>query len=281
MKRKLWGECLSEFVGTFILIFVGCGAVAGMVLNGAEYSQWDLSFVWGLAVAMAIYVTGAVSGTHINPAVTVTMAVFRGFPWKNVIPYITAQVAGAFTGAGVVYGLYQGAFARFEQAESVVRGTEESVTTAGIFSTYPASFLTNVNAFFVEFAITALLLIVILAVVDERNPPLPALNHLGPLVIGLTVAMIGGSFGTLTGFALNPARDFGPKLFAWLAGWDAMALPGPGGYAWVPIVGPILGGLFGALVYDGLIRRYLQSPKEVPAGKTQAGSDDSSVGPSV
>ncbi|SMO47277.1 MIP/aquaporin family protein [Melghirimyces algeriensis] len=259
MNRTLWGECLSEFLGTLILIFVGCGTVAQMVLNGAEFGQWELSLVWGLAVTMAIYVTGSVSGTHINPAVTITMAVFRDFPWKNVIPFIVAQVAGAFSGAALVYWLYRGAFSTFEKAEGIARGAEESVQTAGVFSTYPASFLSNIDAFLVEACITALLLIVILAVVDDRNPQLPALHNLGPAVIGLTVAMIGGSFGSLTGFALNPARDFGPKLFAWMAGWESVALPAPESYFWVPIAGPIIGGLLGGLIYDRMVRPYLQA----------------------
>ncbi|MFD1426650.1 MIP/aquaporin family protein [Kroppenstedtia sanguinis] len=264
MDRKLRGECFAEFVGTFILIFIGCGTVAGRTLNGVEMGQWELSIIWGLAVTLAVYVTGAVSGAQLNPAVTVTMAVFRKFPWKNVIPYIASQVAGAFAGAAVVYGLYKGIFAHWEKTEQVVRGSAESLESAGVFFTAPASFLSNFDAFLVEFSITAILLIVILAVVDDRNPLLPALNNLGPLAIGLTVAVLGGSFGTLTGFALNPARDFGPRLFAWLTGWDSVALPAAGGYAWVPILGPILGGLAGALVYDFMVRRYLQKKEELP-----------------
>ncbi|PTM59147.1 MIP/aquaporin family protein [Desmospora activa] len=272
MQKQLWGECVSEYLGTFILIFVGCGTVAGLVLNDVALGQWELSLIWGLAVTMAIYVTGAVSGTHINPAVTITMAVFRGFPWGKVAPYITAQMAGAFSGAAVVYGLYNKAFIHYESAESLVRGSAESVATAGIFSTYPAPFLTNVDAFFVEFAITALLLIVILAVVDERNPLFVPLKNVGPFIIGLTVAMIGGSFGNLTGFALNPARDFGPKLFAWIAGWDAVALPAPDSYVWVPLIAPILGGLFGALVYDFGVRRYLQKSEQEDASQEKSHS---------
>lgn len=275
MDRKLWGQCLSEFVGTFILIFIGVGAVAGWVLNKLTLDLWGISLVWGLAVTMAIYVTGPVSGTHINPAVTITMAVFRGFPWKNVIPYIVSQIAGAFCAAGVVYFFYRNAFDQFEQSENISRGSADSLATAKIFSTYPAPYLSNLDAFFVEFAITALLLIVILAVVDDRNPLLSALKNLGPLVIGLTVAMIGGAFGSLTGFALNPARDFGPKLFAALAGWDRIALPGPDMYFLIPLIAPVLGGLFGALVYDGMVRRYLQP--EIPAGKAEASSDRSPV----
>ncbi|GGE16951.1 aquaporin [Marinithermofilum abyssi] len=270
MDRKLWGACLSEFFGTFLLIFIGVGAVAGWVLNELPYNLWDVALLWGLAVTIAIYVTGAVSGTHINPAVTITMAVFRGFPWKNVIPYIIAQVLGAFTGAAATYFLYRGAFAQFEKTKDIVRGSADSLATAKIFSTYPAPFLSNWDAFFVEFMITALLLIVILAVGDDRNPLVPALNHLTPLVIGLTVAVIGGSWGSLTGFALNPARDLGPKLFAAVAGWGPIGFPGPDVYFWVPVAAPILGGLFGAWVYDRLIQTYLPAQTKVPAGRSKA-----------
>jgi glycerol uptake facilitator protein len=259
MDRELWGKCVSEFVGTFILIFIGVGAVGGWILNGVELNFWEVGVIWGLAIAMACYITGPISGTHINPAVTIALAAFRDFPWKHVIPYIVAQFAGAFCGAGVVYFFYRHAFTQFESANNIVRGSADSLATAKVFSTYPAPFLSNWDAFLVEFSITALLLMVILAVVDERNPLLSALKNLGPLVIGLAVAMIGGAFGNLTGFALNPARDFGPKLVAALAGWDSIALPGPGAYFLVPLIAPILGGLFGALVYDKLIRRYLSS----------------------
>ncbi|SDW02614.1 glycerol uptake facilitator protein [Marininema mesophilum] len=268
MDKKLRGQMLSEFLGTFMLIFIGCGTVAGLVLNKANLGQWEISLIWGLAVTMAIYVTGAISGTHINPAVTIANAVFRDFPAKNVIPYIVSQVAGAFAGAAVVYGIYRKAFLQFEDVHNMVRGSAESVKTAGIFSTYPASFLTNWDAFIVEFSITAFLLVVILGVTDDRNPLFEQLKNVGPLLIGFTVAIIGASFGNLTGFALNPARDFGPKLFAWLAGWDSVGVPGPGGYAWVPIVAPILGGLAGALIYDLMVRRYLAQSK-APVGQVK------------
>ncbi|SFS50764.1 MIP/aquaporin family protein [Marininema halotolerans] len=268
MDRKLRGEMLSEFLGTFMLIFIGCGTVAGLVLNKVQLGQWEISLIWGLAVSMAIYVTGAISGTHINPAVTIANAVFRNFPAKNVIPYIVSQVAGAFAGAAVVYGIYRKAFLQFEDVHHMVRGAAESVKTAGIFSTYPAAFLNNWDAFIVEFCITAFLLVVILGVTDDRNPLFEQLKNIGPILIGLTVAIIGGSFGNLTGFALNPARDFGPKLFAWMAGWDSVGLPGPGGYFWVPIIAPILGALAGALIYDLMVRRYL-AQSETPVGQVK------------
>ncbi|WP_051569409.1 MIP/aquaporin family protein [Alkaliphilus transvaalensis] len=266
-KDTLLGELFAEFIGAFILIAVGAGSVAALVLMGESYNLWDISLIWGIAVTMAIYITGAVSGTHINPAVTITLAVFRGFSWKKVGPYIVAQIAGCFSGAALVFGLYNKSFAAYEQANGIVRGSIESVSTAGIFSTYPQALLSNFHAMFVEIFITALLLIAILAVTDDRNGNAPKGKYapFAGILIGLTIAIIGGSFGALTGFAMNPARDFGPKLFASLAGWGRIGLPAPNNYFWVPIVGPILGALAGGFIYDNFVRKYMPSNQEETA----------------
>lgn len=259
MKNNLKGELISEFIGAFILLFFGAGSVATLVLIGADYNNWDIALIWGFAVTMAIYVTGSVSGTHINPAVTIALAVFRGFSWKKVIPYIGAQIAGTFTGAAVTFALYHKSFSAFEQANGIIRGSIDSVATAGIFSTYPQAYLTNMHALIVEIIITAILLMVIFALGDERNTNAPKGKYapFAAILIGITIAIIGGSFGALTGFAMNPARDFGPKLFAFLAGWGKIALPGPNGYFWVPIIGPIIGGLLGAYLYENGISKYI------------------------
>ncbi|MCC5911368.1 MAG: aquaporin family protein [Clostridiaceae bacterium] len=259
MKNNLKGELISEFIGSFILLFFGAGSVATLVLKGAEYNIWDVSLIWGLGVTMAIYVTGAVSGTHINPAVTIALAVFRGFSWKKVVPYIAVQTAGTFTGAAMVFTLYSRSFAAFEEAAGMIRGSIDSVATAGIFSTYPQSYLTNMHALVVEIVITAILLMVIFALTDEKNANAPKGKYapFAAVLIGVTIAIIGGSFGTLTGFAMNPARDFGPKLFTALAGWGRIGLPAPNGYFWVPIIGPIIGGLAGAYLYENAVSRYI------------------------
>ncbi len=256
MRQSYFGELVAEAIGSFILLFIGAGTVAAVKLNSAFTGMWQISILWGLAVMVAIYVTGAVSGTHINPAVTVSLAIYRGFSWGKVIPYTLAQMIGTFTGAAVAYGLYRGAFSHFEAANHIVRGSAQSVATAGIFSTYPQPYLSNWDAFLIEFVITALLLVVILAVTDAKNSGAP-LGNMAPLIIGLTIAMIGGSYGSLTGFALNPARDLGPKLFASLAGWGSIGFPGPNGYAWVPVFGPLSGAILGGAVYDFGVRRYL------------------------
>lgn len=254
--KGLEGECIGEFIGSFILIFVGSGCVAALVLNGAAYGMWDISMVWGLGISIALYMTASISGAHINPAVTLSLAMYRGFPWVKVLPYIVAQTAGTFTAAAVVYGLYRDAFLSYEAAHGIVRGSAESQSLAAIFSTFPAPYLNLFSAALVEIVITAFLVAAIFSFIDENNSFAPS-KALFPLAVGIVVAVIGGSFGTLTGFAMNPARDFGPKLFTALAGWGNVALPGPNGYFFIPILAPLLGAVLGGGIYDYFIRKYL------------------------
>ena len=258
MRHSLFGECIAEFIGTAILIFFGAGCVAALVVAGADFGQWEISITWGLAVALAIYVTGGVSGAHINPAVTIALAVFKGFEKNKVLPYILAQVLGAFCGAALVYFLYGELFVAFEASEGIIRGTPESLATAGIFSTYPNSLLSNAQAFAVEFFITAMLMAGILAIGDENNGA--PKGALAAIAIGILIAVIGASFGPLTGFAMNPARDFGPKLFAFFAGWGDVAMTGgrSNPYFWVPILAPICGALAGAWTYLNLLSKQME-----------------------
>jgi glycerol uptake facilitator protein len=255
-QRTLMGECLAEFIGTGLLIFFGVGCVAALVLTGASFGQWEISIIWGMGVAIAIYCTAGVSGAHINPAVTIALAAFHGFDKSKVLPYIFSQLSGAFCSAALVYGLYSNLFTDYEIANGFLRSSEAALSTAGIFSTYPHPSLTFIGAFAVEFVITAVLMFAILALGDESNgEPRGAMN---PVLIGVLIAVIGGSLGPLTGFAMNPARDFGPKLFAYFAGWDhaltgAKDIP----YFIVPILGPIVGACFGGWLYPKVIGQYL------------------------
>ncbi|CNF13991.1 MIP/aquaporin family protein [Yersinia nurmii] len=253
----LKGQCIAEFLGTALLIFFGVGCVAALKLAGASFGQWEISIIWGLGVAMAIYLTAAISGAHLNPAVTIALWLFACFDRKKVLPYIVAQVVGAFCGAALVYGLYYGLFVDFEQTHQMVRGSSESLNLAGIFSTYPNAHITVFQAFLVETVITAILMCLILALTDDGNG-IPR-GPLAPLLIGILIAVIGASMGPLTGFALNPARDFGPKVFAYLAGWGDIAFTGGRDipYFLVPIFGPIVGALLGAFGYRALIGRHL------------------------
>ncbi|EOI7493133.1 MIP/aquaporin family protein [Yersinia enterocolitica] len=256
-SSTLKDQCIAEFLGTALLIFFGVGCVAALKLAGASFGQWEISIIWGLGVAMAIYLTAAISGAHLNPAVTIALWLFACFDRRKVLPYIVAQVAGAFCAAALVFGLYYNLFIDFEQTHQIARGSVESLNLAGIFSTYPNPHISVFQAFLVETVITAILMCLILALTDDGND-IPR-GPLAPLLIGILIAVIGGSMGPLTGFALNPARDFGPKLFAYFAGWGEVAFTGGRDipYFLVPIFGPIVGALVGAFGYRALIGRHL------------------------
>ena len=209
------------------------------------------------------------SGAHINPAVTLALAVKRAFPWPKVAPYMVAQVLGAFVGGALVYLVYHDAISSFEAAKHITRGTlggaADSTPTFSIFATFPAPYFGSslVGPVIDQIVGTAFLLMFVLALTDERNQP--PKSNLAPLLIGFAVAAIGMSFGANAGYAINPARDFGPRFFAWLAGWGQVAFPGAHGYWWVPIVGPLIGGVLGAFVYDLFVGDILRARGEPPA----------------
>jgi len=250
MNKSLRDECVAEFIGTFLLVLLGAGCVAGLVVGGGSYGTWEICILWGLAVAVAVYVTGAVSGAHINPSVTIALAVFGDFPKHKIIPYIVAQMLGGFAGAAVVFALFSSLF------------VTKNLTTAGVFTTFPHPHISLLAAFMSEFTATAILLLGVFALTDDKNGvPRGALTA---LLIGLLVAVIGGTFGPLTGFALNAARDFPPRLFASLFGWGMEAMTGGRSlpYVFIPLIAPILGGLFGAFIYKNFIASALSAKQQ-------------------
>jgi glycerol uptake facilitator protein len=255
-KSRLLPELIAEALGTAILVLFGTGVVAmvvlfakgnpGEVINGG---YTNITLAWGLGVTMAVYLTAKVSGAHLNPAVTLALAAFRGFPWRKVVPYSLAQTVGGFLGASVTYFNYRPAFLKHDP---------DLTRTAGVFSTFPAFPELPMTGFFDQVLGTALLLLLICALSDDRNLAPP--GWLGPLLVGLVVVVIGMSFGSLHGYAINPARDLGPRLFIVLAGFRNNGLT-DGTYQFlVPLIAPLLGGLLGAGVYDLGIRRYLPPP---------------------
>lgn len=267
-QRELWGECVSECLGTFILVFFGVGVVHAAISTGAQQGLWQVAVVWGIAISLAIYATGAVSGSHLNPALTLAFATWRGFPWRKVGPFILAQVVGAFLGAAVLYSLFHGAIAHFEAVKGVVRGQPGSQLSAmmygeyfpnpGILGTDAAAFgqVSHRQAFGAELIGTTFLAFFVFALVDPTNRGAPK-GNLHPLFIGLTVSIIISIVAPLTQAGLNPARDFGPRLFALLAGWGRIAISGPrGGFFTVYILAPILGALIGSFVYERLVKPY-------------------------
>jgi glycerol uptake facilitator protein len=258
-------ECLAEVAGTFILIFIGNMTVAMAVHTGAM-NLWGVASMWGLAVVLAVYAVGPVSGAHLNPAVTISMALFRGLSWKKVGPYIFSQTLGAFAASALIWTLWGGFWAPLATKLGVTLGGAGSQQILSVFTCFypnPGMIGTDAaawakvgtgTAFGVEMALTAVLVFMILALTEDRHEGAPKSN-LVPWFVGLTVTALVGIGAPLTMAALNPARDFGPRLFGYLIGFGEIALPGPRGNEWwLFIVAPIAGAITGGLVYEFLVR---------------------------
>lgn len=278
-------QVVAEVFGTFLLIFFGCGAVHAAVLTGAQSGLWQVAIVWGVAIMLASYAVGGVSGAHINPAMTLAFAIWRGFPKKNVLPFIAAQVAGAILAAGLLFVLFGPQLAAKEKEKLVTRGEPGSIVTATCYGEYfpnpgglaagnePYSAEKHAEwralgsptlAFLAELFGTLILGFVVFALTDERNRGQPASGQ-APIFIGLTVAVLISVIAPLTQACFNPARDFGPRLFASLAGWGSVALPGQDSWSWltVYIVAPILGAACGGGLYEFGIRPAFSESEEV------------------
>lgn len=229
---------IAEIIGTMVLLLFGSGVVAGCVLkqSKSENAGWVvITLGWGLAVMLGIYASGNVSGAHLNPAVTIGLASIGQFPWAQVPGYIIAQFIGAMLGSGIVWAAY---YAHWEK-------TEDKGAKLAVFSTGPA--VRNLPANFVTEAIATAILVFAILFIGTNN----IADGVGPMVVGLLIVALGMSFGGPTGYALNPARDLGPRIMHAI-----LPIPGKGdsdwSYAWVPVVGPIVGGVIGALAFTML-----------------------------
>jgi glycerol uptake facilitator protein len=257
------GEVLAEFFGTFVLVLLGCGSVAvaivGLPGSGRQATPFGpadwliIAWGWGFGVVFGIHVCSGISGAHINPAVTLAFALRRGFPWRKVPGYWFGQLVGGFTGAALVYAVYYPAIIAYNQAQHIA-SRAQSLNTFAIFATFPAKYFHGswTGPFIDQIVGTAILVALIAALLDTRNAA-PAAN-LGPWLIGLVVVVIGLAYGTNAGYAINPARDFGPRLFTYALGWGHLAFPGGlkyfSHYWWIPIAGTFAGGALGIFAYD-------------------------------
>ena len=272
----LFRKSLAEFIGTLMLVFFGVGSVHTATLCGAQVGLWQIAVVWGLVIAFAIFITGTVSGGHLNPAMTLAFAVRRGLPWREVVPYWIGQFAGAFCAAALLFALFGPMLKTYEDSKGVVRGEPGSVVTARCYGEYysspdsipnketpwtesawqeQAKLVPHGIAFCAEMFGTAILALVVFALIDHRNHARPA-AHMVPLFIGLTISMLISVLAPLTQAGFNPARDFGPRLFAYLAGWGGTAIPGPNGIGFltVYVIAPFCGSVLGGTLYDWAIR---------------------------
>lgn len=256
MTKAYAGQLISEAMAMLIIIAFGDSVAAMYTLyvpNPYQQAYWGVCIAWGLAVTIAIYTTGSVSGCHANPAVTLALAMYRGFSWRKVIPYCAAQVVGGLAGAAVVYALFGPVIDHFNGSNHLSRA---SGGAAGVFFTHPGLAITPMHAFGDEIVLTAFLIFGIFAITEQYNEMAPGANF-GAVMIGLIVALIGMSMGFLEAWAINPARDLGPRLFCFLSGWGAAAFPSPQNYWWVPILGPLIGGVVGGGAYQMLILPFL------------------------
>jgi glycerol uptake facilitator protein len=272
---SLKARCLAEALGTFLLVFFGCGSVHVAVL-GDLTGLWQVGIVWGIAIMVAIYVVGGISGAHINPAITTALAAWGRFPRGEVLPYIGGQLVGAVVAAAVLFSFFSPFLAEKEKDKGVVRGGPGSEITAMCYGEYfpnpgrLAGIKGNISpdrvsqlnflvsepvAVIAEVLGTMILALVVFALTDERNVAAP-MARLGPVFIGLTVTILICVIAPLTQACFNPARDFGPRLVAYIGGWGTVALPGPRprGFLTVYILAPIIGAVAGGGVYTRMIR---------------------------
>ncbi|KIW18030.1 hypothetical protein PV08_02317 [Exophiala spinifera] len=261
---NFWGRCraplrqpFAEFLGTLVFMTIGlCGSIVRMTAPDDYGNLLSAYLAWGLGVMIGIYVAGGVSGGHLNPALSLMLSVFRGFPWRLCWQYVVAQILGALTASGIVYGLYRDAIEKYSLSSDVTQ-------VGPAFWTAPRQDLSKPAAFFTEFTATAIASGSVLALGDESNSPPGAGMH--AFIIGLLVSSLCMAFSYNTGTALNPARDLGPRLVTWMAGFSTEVFTlFDWWWIWGPWVGTITGALFGAFVYDLLIFQGGESPVNYP-----------------
>lgn len=256
MTKAFLGELIAEAVAVGIIIAIGDSAAAMYTLyDPSPYQQayWGVCIAWGLAVTIAIYTTASVSGCHANPAVTLALAIYRKFSWFKVLPYFAAQLVGGITGAVIVYTLFSPVIDHFNALHHLTR---DAGGAAGVFFTHPGLAILPMHAFTDEVILTSILVFGIFAITEQYNEQAPGANS-GALMIGFLVATIGASMGYLEGWAINPARDLGPRIFCFFTGWGVAAFPSPQNYWWIPVVAPLLGGVAGGAAYQLLIHPFL------------------------
>ncbi|XP_042251297.1 aquaporin-3-like [Thunnus maccoyii] len=267
IRHVLLRQALAECLGTLILVMFGCGAVAQLVLSGGSHGTFlTVNLAFGFAATLGVLVSGQVSGGHLNPAVTFALCLLGREPWRKFPLFFLFQTLGAFLGAVIIFGMYFDALWDFGQGELVVVGKN---ATAGIFATYPSKHLSLVNGFFDQIIGTAALIVCILAIADPHNNPVP--RGLEAFTVGFVVLVIGLSMGFNSGYAVNPARDLGPRIFTALAGWGGEVFTAKTYWFFVPICAPFLGAVVGLMVYQFMVGYHLEGEVQV---KQKKGEDE-------
>ncbi|KAM8885473.1 aquaporin-3-like [Spinachia spinachia] len=248
IRNLLLRQALAECLGTLILVMFGCGAVAQLVLSGGSHGMFlTVNFAFGFAATLGILVCGQVSGGHLNPAVTFALCLLGRERWRKFPMFFLFQTIGGFFGAAIIFAMYYDALWDRPGAFEVTGPN----ATAGIFATYPGKHLTILNGFFDQVIGTAALIVCILAIVDPYNNPIPP--GLEAFTVGFVVLVIGLSMGFNSGYAVNPARDLGPRLFTAMAGWGGEVFTAGNGWFLVPVFVPFLGTIVGVIIYQLMV----------------------------
>jgi MIP family channel proteins len=243
-------ECMAEFLGTFVLVCFGLGVNNQVGLSNNVYGTWlSTNICWGLAVMLGVYATTGVSCGHLNPSVTFASAVYDKLAWRKVPGYIALQLLGAFCAAFIIYCLNY-------QTLNLV--DPQRLTSQAYFATYPLPHISNLTAFYTEFLGTAFFVLGVFAITDKHNRPSSAFG--APIVFALLFMAIGMAFGMNTGYAINPARDFGPRLFTSMAGWGSKVFTTRDYYFWIPVVASLVGGVAGGGFYKLLVEMHHPPP---------------------
>ncbi|CAI5662313.1 unnamed protein product [Oreochromis niloticus] len=259
VRCPLVRECMAEFLGTFVLMLFGCAAAAQVKTSNETKGQFlSGNMAFSVGVMSAMYLTKGISGAHLNPAVTLSFCVLGKVSWSRLVPYSLSQVVGAFVASGVVYLVYYDAIMTFSGGVLTVYGRNE---TASIFATYPSDYLSVGRSFFDQVVGTSMLLLCILGLEEKRNTPAP--SELVPVVVAGVVLGISISMSANCGAAINPARDLGPRLFTLAAGWGTEVFTCYNYWFWVPVVAPLVGGVFGSLMYLIFIDWQLPDPDQL------------------
>ncbi|XP_056461391.1 aquaporin-7 isoform X2 [Gadus chalcogrammus] len=240
---------LAEALCTYVMMVFGLGSVAQVVTGHGAFGQYlSINIGFGLGVTMGVHVGGSVSGAHMNAAVSLAMCMFGRLAWKMLPVYVFAQFLGSFLAAATIYTVFNDAIFDFGDGNLTTTGAK---ATAGIFATYPAPYLSLQSGFIDQVLGTAMLLLCLTALSDQRNKP--AARGSESLMVGLLVMLIGVSLGSNSGYPINPTRDLAPRLFTAVAGWGNEVFRAGNGWWWVPVVAPLLGGVMGAGLYKALV----------------------------
>ncbi|KAK3269654.1 hypothetical protein CYMTET_21917 [Cymbomonas tetramitiformis] len=274
-QRKAMSQFAAEAFGTYFIVVIGCGSVCSAVLTGALQGLWQVAVVWAFGVSLAIYATGSISGAHLNPSVSFAFALLRpwDFPWSKMFLYWAAQIFGAVLGGATNYLIFKELIVEFERVNGIERGSSSSVMSAMIFGEYYPNpglqysvhdgeletgdrgwsyhTVSTATALGVEAWGTGILMFFILALTDPHNKTLVT-KDFAPFFIGFTVAVLIAVYAPITQAGFNPARDLGPRIVAYFAGWGEIAIPGPRGGFWIYVLGPLIGAPCGGALYDFL-----------------------------